>query len=299
MTARSIRVACVNVNGIRAALRKGMPAWVDEAAPDILTIQEVRGEAAHLEAALPGWRIVNGEALQKGRAGVAIAAREDAIATRLELGGDDLDSSGRWLEADFRFGDETVTVVSAYVYTGEAETPAKQDQKWAFLEAMEARMPHLSADGALAVITGDLNVGHRPFDIKNWKGNVLKAGFLARERAYFDRFTGAAGEPVVGQAGEGRGKLAERSDTRAFSEGRVGLGWTDIGRRHAGEVEGPYSWWSNRGQAFDNDTGWRIDYHLASPALAERATSYRVDRYPSYDARWSDHAPVVAEYTVG
>jgi exodeoxyribonuclease-3 len=296
---RSVRIASVNVNGIRAAARNGMAAWVEAAQPDIITLQEVRAELEHLEAALPGWRVVADASLQKGRAGVAIASREECSISRVELGDDGLESNGRWIEADFEFGDETLTVVSAYVFTGEAETPAKQDPKWAFLDAMERRLPELSADGGLALVTGDLNVGHRPLDIKNWRGNVAKAGFLARERAYFDRFLTPEGEPVTGQEGLGRGKVAEFSDTRAYSEGATGLGWVDVGRAAAGEVDGPYSWWSMRGKAFDNDSGWRIDYHLASPALAPRASGYRVDRAPSYDTRWSDHSPVVADYTVG
>ncbi|WP_110588411.1 exodeoxyribonuclease III [Microbacterium suaedae] len=290
------RIASVNVNGIRAAARKGMADWIDASGVDILTIQEVRGQREHLEQVLPGWHILLHESPQKGRAGVAIASREEAIAHRTDaLGIDPNDMDGRWLEADFRVGDSEITVVSAYVHSGEVDTP-RQEQKWAFLDAMERRMPQLS--GGLALITGDLNVGHREFDIKNWKGNVARSGYLPRERAYFDRFLGAAGEPVAGQPGVGRGKVGELSDTRSFSAGRVGLGWTDVGRTFSGEVAGPYTWWSNRGQAFDNDTGWRIDYHLASPALAGRVESYRVDRYPSYDARWSDHAPVVVDYAL-
>lgn len=296
---RSIRIASINVNGIRAAARNGMGAWLESADADIITLQEVRGELEHLEAALPGWRIVADASLQKGRAGVAVASREECSISRVELGDDALESNGRWIEADFEFGDETLTVVSAYVPTGEAETPAKQDPKWAFLDAMEQRMAELGADGALALVTGDLNVGHRPLDIRNWKGNVKKAGFLARERAYFDRILAPAGEPVAGQEGIGRGMAGELSDTRAFSAGATGLGWVDVGRAAAGEVDGPYTWWSMRGKAFDNDTGWRIDYHLATPALAARASDYRVDRAPSYDTRWSDHAPVVADYSIG
>lgn len=275
---RTLRIASVNVNGIRAAARKGMMPWLETAGVDVLTLQEVRAEAADLASALPGWHIVNDEALAKGRAGVAIAARQPLDVWRIELATEsaELDTRGRWVEADIAVGDETLTVVSAYVYTGEADTE-KQVAKYAFLDAMERRMPQL---GELAVITGDLNVGHREFDIRNWKGNVKKAGFLPRERAYFDRFTGAAGAEI--------GTVDGATGT--------GLGWVDVGRTWAGEVDGPYTWWSNRGKAFDTDTGWRIDYHLAAPRLAERVSDYRVVRAPSWDTRWSDHAPVVADY---
>ena len=278
---RTLRIASVNVNGIRAAARKGMHPWLETAGVDILTLQEVRAQASDLAAALPGWHIVGDEALAKGRAGVAIAAREPLDIWRIDLGADaeELDTRGRWIEADIAVDGETVTVVSAYVFTGEADTD-KQVAKYAFLDAMERRMPGL---GELAVITGDLNVGHRELDIRNWRGNVKKAGFLPRERAYFDRFTGPAGEDVVGVDGTAG----------------PGLGWVDVGRRWAGEVDGPYTWWSSRGKAFDTDTGWRIDYHLATPRLAERVIDYRVVRAPSWDTRWSDHAPVVAGYAFG
>ncbi|MCU4671370.1 exodeoxyribonuclease III [Microbacterium fluvii] len=278
----SVRIASVNVNGIRAAARKGMIDWLETAGVDIMALQEVRATEAELRAALPGWQIVNDEALAKGRAGVAVASRLPSVEVRKVLGPEPLDSAGRWIEADFDIDGERVVIVSAYVHTGEADTP-KQDAKWAFLDAMEKRMPQLQASAALSLIMGDLNVGHRELDIRNWKGNVKKSGFLPRERAYFDRFLGAAGEPVSGVDG---------------STG-TGLGWVDVGRRFAGEVNGPYTWWSNRGKAFDNDTGWRIDYHLATPELARRVVDYRVVRAPSWDTRWSDHAPVVADYTLG
>ena len=271
-----LRLASVNVNGIRAAVRKGMSEWLDASAVDVLTLQEVRAEASDLAAALPGWHVVNDEALAKGRAGVAIAAREPLDVWRVELGDDTLDSKGRWVEADLDVEGVPVTVVSAYVFTGEDGTP-KQDAKYAFLDAMEQRMPQL---GAHALLTGDLNVGHRELDIRNWKGNVKKAGFLPRERAYFDRFMGAAGEAVAAVDG---------------TTG-TGLGWVDVGRRWAGEVDGPYSWWSNRGKAFDTDTGWRIDYHLATPRLARTAVAAVTDREESPAARLADHAPVVVDY---
>ncbi|MDL5352519.1 exodeoxyribonuclease III [Microbacterium sp. zg-YB36] len=279
---RTLRIASVNVNGIRAAARKGMQPWLESAGVDILTLQEVRAEASDLAAALPGWHVVNDEALAKGRAGVAIAARSPLEVWRTALGDDTLDSQGRWVEAEIDVDGEQITVVSAYVFTGAVDTD-KQVAKYAFLDAMEARMPQLASDGSLAVITGDLNVGHRELDIRNWKGNVKKAGFLPRERAYFDRFTAGAGQAVTCVDG---------------STG-TGLGWVDVGRTFHGDVDGPYTWWSNRGKAFDTDTGWRIDYHLASPALGKRVVDYRVVRAPSWDTRWSDHAPVIADYTVG
>ncbi len=262
--------------------------WLAEAEVDVMALQEVRASADELAAALPGWELVNDEAVAKGRAGVAIATRTSAVAVRRGLGRDadgadvDIDSAGRWIEADLDVDVELVTVVSAYVHTGEADSP-KQEAKWAFLDAMEERMPRLRAATPLALIMGDLNVGHRELDIRNWKGNVKKAGFLPRERAYFDRFLGEEGSAVTGVDG---------------SSG-TGLGWVDVGRRAAGDVDGPYTWWSMRGRAFDTDTGWRIDYHLASPELAARASGYRVVRAPSWDTRWSDHAPVIADYTIG
>ncbi len=279
---RSIRVASVNVNGIRAAVRNGMAGWLDRADVDILALQEVRAERSHLESALPGWNLVHDESLTKGRSGVAVATRLPIVGSRIELGDETVDSRGRWIEADVDIDGERLSVVSAYVHSGEDGTP-RQDAKYGFLDAMESRMPRLAAESPLAVVMGDLNVGHRQLDIKNWKGNVKRAGFLPRERAYFDRFLGPEGEQVTGVDG---------------SVG-TGLGWVDIGRRFHGEVDGPYTWWSNRGQAFDNDSGWRIDYQLAAPALAERATDYRVARAAAYAERWSDHAPVIVDYTLG
>ncbi len=277
-----LRVASVNTNGVRAAFRKGMGEWLAARDVDILAMQEVRAATEDLEALLgPEWDILHDAATAKGRAGVAIASRKAASIHRVAFGADDFDTAGRWIEADYEVGDRIVTVVSCYVHTGEVDSP-KQVEKYKFLDAMTERMPQLAAHSDLALIVGDLNVGHRELDIRNWKGNRKNAGFLPQERAYFDRFFGPAGQPVEGVDG---------------SVG-TGLGWVDVGRRHAGEVDGPYTWWSQRGQAFDTDTGWRIDYHLATPALADTVTAYSVDRAAAYDQRWSDHAPVVVDYAV-
>ncbi|MHB1235242.1 MAG: exodeoxyribonuclease III [Microbacteriaceae bacterium] len=273
-----LRIATVNANGVRAAYRRGMGEWVRSRGVDILAIQEVRAETADLQGLLgPEWNILHDAASAKGRAGVALASRGQAEIHRVTLGDDEFDSAGRWLEADYDVDGTVITVVSTYVHSGEADTP-KQVEKYKFLDAMLTRLPELAAASPLAVVLGDLNVGHRRLDIKNWRGNVKRAGFLPEERAYFDRFFGAEDDPD-------------------YNAG-AGLGWVDVGRRWAGEVDGPYTWWSWRGQAFDNDTGWRIDYQMATAALAEKVVDYAVDRAESYDQRWSDHTPVVVDYAI-
>ena len=278
----SLRIASVNVNGVRAAYKKGMGEWLAARNVDILALQEVRATTEILEDLLgPEWDILHDAATAKGRAGVALASRNKASIHRVTFGDEDFDSAGRWLEADYEVGDSIVTVVSTYVHSGEVDTP-KQVEKYKFLDAMTTRLPELVAHNELAVVVGDLNVGHRELDIKNWKGNRKSAGFLLQERAYFDRFFGPIGEIVEGVDG---------------TTG-PGLGWVDVGRTFHGEVEGPYTWWSQRGQAFDTNTGWRIDYQLASPALAPKVTNYEIDRASAWDTRWSDHAPVVVDYEI-
>jgi exodeoxyribonuclease-3 len=272
------RIATVNVNGVRAAYRKGMGDWLADRGVDILCLQEVRAETTDLESLLgDGWHIAHDAATAKGRAGVAIASRQQPLAVRIDFGAADFDSAGRWIEADFRIGSHTVTVVSVYVHSGEVNTP-KQVEKYKFLDAMESRLSVLGANGSTALIVGDLNVGHRTLDIKNWKGNLKNSGFLPAEREYFDRILGA-------------------EDDDHYNAG-AGLGWVDLGRRFAGEIPGPYTWWSQRGQAFDTDTGWRLDYHLATPALAATALTYAIDKASAWDTRWSDHAPVVIDYDI-
>nr|WP_217500964.1 exodeoxyribonuclease III [Arthrobacter sp. C9C5] len=266
-----LRIASVNVNGLRAAYKKGMAEWLAPREVDILCLQEVRAPDAIVHELLgEGWHILHAESEAKGRAGVAIASRAEPVATRSGIGDDYFGTAGRWVEADYIVRDAAgqasqLTVASAYVHSGEAGTP-KQDDKFRFLDVMVNRLPELAKHSDHALVVGDLNVGHTELDIKNWKGNVKRAGFLPEERAYFDRFFGEE------------------------------IGWKDVHRGLAGNVDGPYTWWSQRGQAFDNDTGWRIDYHMATPALAAAAVSAVVDRAPSWDTRFSDHAPLVVDY---
>lgn len=270
--ATRLRVATVNVNGIRAAFRKGMREWLAASDADIVAMQEVRASTDDAARLLGDeWDLVHDASRLAGRAGVAIASRHAASIHRVAFGDDDLETSGRWIEADYTVNGAPITIVSTYVPTGEALTP-RQAEKFRFLDAFEHRLAALAADGRHAIVTGDLNIAHRQVDIRNWKGNRAKAGFLPEERAYLDRILGTGPDA--------------RSD------------WVDVGRRFAGEIDGPYTWWSMRGKAFDNDTGWRIDYQFATTALAATVTAVRVDRAPSWGERWSDHAPLIVDYAL-
>jgi exodeoxyribonuclease-3 len=281
---RVLTVACANVNGIRAAVRRGMQPWLAGRRPDVLCLQEVRAADAELAAALgEGWSGVHAQAQAKGRAGVAVMSRRPPVAVRVGLVDVDADPgsefarSGRWVEADLPLAaplptttgaaaDGVLTAISVYVPKGEAGTD-KQREKYRFLDAAAARLRQLAGQGRQVVVCGDFNIAHREVDLKNWKGNRDRAGFLPRERAWLDDLLGDGG-------------------------------WVDVHRALAGAGPGPYTWWSWRGRAFDTDAGWRIDYQLATAALAARAVKAEVDRAPSYAARWSDHAPLVVGYDV-
>src|SRR3954451_18929637 len=175
---KPLRVATVNVNGVRAAFRRGMGDWLSGRDVDILALQEVRASTEDLEELLGAeWSILHDPASAKGRAGVAIASRDRAHIHRVAIGEEDFDTAGRWLEADYEVGDSVLTVVSAYVHSGEAGTP-KQDEKYLFLDAMEARLPELVAHNPLAVVVVDLSAAHRRLDIRNWRGTRKASGFL-------------------------------------------------------------------------------------------------------------------------
>jgi exodeoxyribonuclease-3 len=170
---------------------------------------------------------------------------------------------GRYVEVDAA----GATVASIYVPTGEADTD-RQLEKERFMAAVAARMAVLlagsAAGGREAVVCGDWNIAHTEHDIKNWKGNVKKAGFLPQERQWLTDL--------------------------------LATGWVDVVRQAHPGVPGPYAWWSWRGKAFDNDAGWRIDYHLATPGLAARVASVVTERPAAYALRWSDHCPVTVDY---
>ncbi len=278
--ARGVALVAItaNVNGIRAAARRGGLAWLAQAKADVICLQEVRATHEQLheqiaESALAGMHVSHSASESLGRNGVAVLSRAQPAAVREGLGVPEFARQGRWIEVDLVTSLGPLTVVSAYVHTGEAQTP-KQDEKFRFLDAMDRRLAALrrraSRRKGHVLVTGDFNVAHAEVDIKNWKGNRDKAGFLPEERAYLDRWLG----PPDGPPGP----------------------WRDLGRALGGPGPGPYTWWSWRGRGFDTDGGWRIDYQIATPDLAARAREAVVGKAPAYAQRWSDHAPLTVTF---
>jgi exodeoxyribonuclease-3 len=270
-----VSVVTANVNGVRAALRRGGFDWLTTSGAHIWALQEVRATREEFDqvlaaAELAHLNVAHAESIAKGRAGVAVVTALPIIDVRVDLPTKEFAGSGRWVEVDVSTKRGPITVISTYVHTGEAEDEARQAEKMRFLAAIEKRMKALTKreaeTGIGAVLTGDLNIAHREIDIKNWKGNLNKAGFLPQERAVLERW---------------------------FTK----HGLVDLGRELGGVGPGPYTWWSWRGQAFDTDAGWRIDFQIATPELAKAAQSASVGRAATYAERWSDHAPLTVQFS--
>lgn len=260
-----LTVTSVNVNGLRAAAKKGYVEWLAATDADVICLQEVRAEPEQLPEAVrrpDGWHAFHAPAGAKGRAGVSLCTRREPDEVRIGFGSSEFDGSGRYVEADL----PGVTVASLYLPSGEVGTE-RQDEKIRFMAEFLPYLRELKARSAAAgrevVVCGDWNIAHREADLKNWRGNKKSSGFLPEERAWL---------------------------SEVFEE------YVDVVRRLHPEEEGPYSWWSYRGRAFDNDTGWRIDLQVATEGLAGRALKGYVERAATHGERWSDHAPVTVVY---
>ncbi|HSN40026.1 MAG TPA: exodeoxyribonuclease III [Burkholderiales bacterium] len=253
-----LRIITLNLNGIRSAVRKGFLEWLARSDADVVCIQELKAQAADMAADLlapAGFRGYFHYAEKKGYSGVGLYSRHEPTGVIEGLGIADIDSEGRYLRADFG----KLSVISVYLPSG-SSSEERQQVKFGFMEHFYPHLKSLRDSGREIVLCGDWNIAHKEIDLKNWRGNRKNSGFLPEEREWL---------------------------TRVFDE----LGWVDVFRRIDLRPE-QYTWWSNRGQAWAKNVGWRIDYHITTPDIA--ATAKRAAIYK--DQRFSDHAPLTVEY---
>jgi len=254
-----MRVITINVNGIRAAAKKGLFGWLARQRADVICIQETKAQEHQLggsEFRLNGYTGYFFDAEKKGYSGVALYCRQEPTRIKSGIGWAEADREGRYLQADF--GD--VSVASLYLPSG-SSGEHRQAAKYRFMEAFYPFLKKLRGGRREVILCGDWNIAHKEVDLKNWRSNQKNSGFLPEERAWL---------------------------TRVFDE----LGWVDVFRR-INDRPDQYTWWSNRGQAWAKNVGWRIDYQVATPGIA--ATAFRERIYK--DARFSDHAPLIIDYS--
>ena len=255
-----MRIITLNANGIRSAASKGFLDWMKRQKADLVCIQEIKAQEPDLPKEILAPRKLHAffhPAEKKGYSGVAIYARKEPDRVVLGLGIADIDRQGRYLQLDYG----NLSVVSIYLPSGSSSEEA-QARKFAFMKRFMPKLKAMKASGREFVLCGDWNIAHREIDLKNWRSNQKNSGFLPEERAWL---------------------------TRAFDK----LGWVDVYRRlHPDAACEAYTWWSNRGQAWAKNVGWRIDYQIATPgvgATAQRASVYKARRF-------SDHAPLTVDY---
>ena len=253
-----MRIISVNLNGIRSATTKGFYEWLAQQDADVVCLQELKAQAAdmtELMLAPFGYQGHFHYAEKKGYSGVGIYSRVQPEQVVVGLGIAEFDAEGRYLRADYA----DYSVVSLYLPSG-SSGEERQAVKFEFMEAFMPHLLELRASGREVVICGDWNIAHREIDLKNWRGNKKNSGFLPEERAWL---------------------------TQLFDE----AGWVDIFRQIHPELEA-YTWWSNRGQAWAKDVGWRIDYQIATPVISQRAHAASIYK----TQRFSDHAPLIIDY---
>jgi exodeoxyribonuclease-3 len=253
-----MRIVTLNANGIRSAAAKGFFRWLAKQNADVVCVQETKAQVEQLADPMfwpKGYHCHYYDAEKKGYAGTALYSRKPPIQVSRGFGVPEFDREGRYLEALFGH----LSVVSLYLPSGSAG-PERQASKFRFLKAFMPHLRDLHRRGIPCILCGDWNIAHKPIDLKNWKSNQKNSGFLPEEREWLDELF-ATGEFI------------------------------DAFRETNAEAD-QYTWWSNRGQAYAKNVGWRIDYHVTSHALrgrVQRAEIYKAERF-------SDHAPLIIDY---
>ncbi len=252
------RVISLNANGIRAAARKGFFDWLPRQNADVVCIQETKAQLHQLEDDIfhpAGYHCYYEDAEKKGYSGVAVYSRQKPDRVVRGLGVEEFDREGRYLEVQL----DGVSVVSVYLPSG-SSSEERQEVKYRFMDAFLPHLRRLRRRRNEYILCGDWNIAHRKIDIRNWRSNQKNSGFLPEERAWMDHVFD-------------RVKLVD-----AF--------------RVVNQEEHQYTWWSNRGRAWDNNVGWRIDYQVVTPGLKDRVRGCEIYK----EERFSDHAPLILEY---
>ena len=253
-----MRIITLNLNGIRSAAKKGFFEWLARQKADVLCVQETKAQRQQLTAAMLAPKGYHGyfyDAEKKGYAGVALYARREPDKVHVGFGSKEHDDEGRYLQADFG----KLSIVSLYLPSG-SSGPHRQESKYRFMDHFLPVLKRLRQDGREYILCGDWNIAHKEIDLKNWRSNQKNSGFLPEERAWL---------------------------TKVFDD----LGWVDVFRTLNQKPE-QYTWWSNRGRAYEKNVGWRIDYQIATPGIAKQAARERIYK----DKKFSDHAPLIIDY---
>jgi exodeoxyribonuclease III len=257
----AFRLITLNLNGIRSAATKGFVEWVGQAGADCMGVQEVKAQAEHVEGRFDTLGALRGHfhfAQKKGYSGVGLYTRKSPSQVITGFDGGEFDEEGRYVEARFDTSRRKFSVISCYFPSGSSGED-RQQAKFRFLAALYPHLMRLRAEREF-VLVGDVNIAHKAIDLKNWKSNQKNSGFLPEERAWLDQL---------------------------FGDG----GLVDVFRTLNEQPE-QYTWWSNRGQAWAKNVGWRLDYHLATPSLARLARRQHI----YLEQRFSDHAPLSIDY---
>ena len=255
------RLVTLNLNGIRSAANKGFEAFAERLAADCMGVQEIKAQAADVAGRFDTVAGMRGHfhfAEKKGYSGVGLYSRHEPSDTRLGIGNPEFDAEGRYVETRFDTAKRKLSIISCYFPSG-SSGEERQQAKFRFLALMTPHLQRLKRTREF-ILVGDINIAHKEIDLKNWKSNQKNSGFLPEERAWM---------------------------THALDE----IGLVDVFRTLNPQPE-QYTWWSNRGQAWAKNVGWRLDYHLATPGIAAKAMREHI----YLEQRFSDHAPLVIDY---
>ena len=257
------KLTSLNLNGIRSATSKGLEPWLAQTQPDCICVQEVKAQAADVANRFETLAGLSGHfhfAQKKGYAGVGIYTRKEPSDVVIGFGSSEFDAEGRYLELRFDTPAHKLSVISCYFPSG-SSGEERQLAKYRFLELFYPYLLELKREREL-ILCGDVNIAHQRIDLKNWRSNQKNSGFLPEERAWM---------------------------TRLLDEAKL----VDVYRQlQPTATDTAYTWWSNRGQAYANNVGWRLDYHLATPLMAALARSEHIYK----EQKFSDHAPITINY---